>query len=105
VSVNAAGSVSGTVIGGGSVDVSGTSITAALLGSQVSAAGDTSGSSGIPQSNVAKEDTKVADDASTTTTQASDDSTSDDEKKKKGKGIVLAQKTGRVTVILPTRNP
>jgi hypothetical protein len=105
VSVNAAGSVSGTVIGGGSVDVSGTSITAALLGSQVSASGDTSGSSGIPQSNVAKEDTKVADDASTTTIQASDDSTSDDEKRKKGKGIVLAQKTGRVTVILPTRNP
>jgi filamentous hemagglutinin family protein len=105
VSINAAGSVSGTVIGGGSVDVSGTSITAALLGSQVSASGDTSGSSGIPQFNVAKEDTKVADDASTTTTQASDDSTSDDEKRKKGKGIVLAQKTGRVTVILPTRNP
>jgi hypothetical protein len=36
-------------------------------------------------------------------TEASDDQT-DDEKKKKGKGIALAQKTGRVTVILPPKN-
>lgn len=104
VSVNAAGSVSGTVISGGTADVSGNSITAALLGTQVSATGDTSGASGMPQSNVAKDDSRVADDASATATQGSDD-TSDDLKKKKGKGIVLSQKTGRVTVVLPTRNP
>ena len=54
VSVNAAGSVTGTVISGGTADVSGNSITAALLATQVSATGDTTGASGVPQSNVAE---------------------------------------------------
>jgi hypothetical protein len=52
---------------------------------------------------VAKEDSKVAEDASETVAQndASDDS---DDKKKKAGNITLAQKASRVTVVLPGRN-
>jgi len=102
VDINASGEVSGTVISGGNLDVSGSSITASLIAESVSASGDISGASmGIPQSNVTKENTETADDASTVA--AKTDDQDDEEKKKKGKGIALAQKTGRVTVILPPR--
>jgi filamentous hemagglutinin family protein len=102
VSINAAGEVSGTVISGGNVDVSGSSITASLIASSVSTSGDASGATeGIPQSNVAKDNAQTADDASTVTSKTSGD---DDDLKKKKKGIVLAQKVSRVTVILPQKN-
>ena len=103
VDINAAGEVSGTVISGGNLDVSGSSITASLIAESVSASGDTSGASmGIPQSNVAKDNAETADDASTVASKTSDDD-DDLKKKKKGKGATLAQKTGRVTVILPPK--
>ena len=102
VSINAAGEVSGTVISGGNVDVSGGSITASLIASSVSTSGDASGATeGIPQSNVAKDNAQTADDASTV---ASKTDNNDDDLKKKNKGIVLAQKVSRVTVILPQKN-
>ena len=101
VSVAAGGSVSGTIVGGENVSVSGGEITASLLSGSVSTSGDASGASiGIPQSNATRQDAQVADDASTAATKA--DSQSDDDQKKK-KPITLAQKVGRVTVLLPTK--
>jgi filamentous hemagglutinin family protein len=102
VSINAGGEVSGTVISGGNVNVSGDSITASLIASSVSTSGDASGAAeGIPQSNVAKDNAQTADDASTVAPKTDND---DDDLKKKNKGIVLAQKVSRVTVILPQKN-
>jgi hypothetical protein len=101
VSVAAGGSVSGTIVGGENVSVSGGEITASLLSGSVSTSGDVSGATvGIPQSNATRQDAQVADDASTAATKA--DSQSDDDQKKK-KPITLAQKVGRVTVLLPTK--
>ena len=60
----------------------------------------------VPQSNVTKENAETADDASTVVskTDGQDDGLGDDDlNQKKGKGIMLAQKTGRVTIILPPR--
>ncbi|HLX70087.1 MAG TPA: hypothetical protein VKV04_10725, partial [Verrucomicrobiae bacterium] len=103
INITAVGNVSGTAISP-VVSVSGDSITASLIGSSVSAAGNTTDASeGIPQSNVTPETSKVADDASTTVGKA-DDQESEDEKKKKNKTIVLAEKTGRVTVLLPQKD-
>jgi len=102
VSINAGGEVSGTVISGGNVDVSGDSITASLIASSVSTSGDASGAAeGIPQSNVAQVNAQTADDANTVAGKSDD---SDDDLKKKGKQIALAQKVSRVTVLLPTKN-
>ena len=98
VDIAAAGTVSGTIVGGGDVNVSGSSILAAVMGSSVSASGDTSGASlGIPQSNVSKEVAETTD--ANTATQTATDTDSDDQKKKKGIGLV--QKVSRVTVLLP----
>ena len=102
VSINAGGQVSGTVISGGNVDVSGTSITASLIASSVSTAGDASSAAvGIPQSNVGKNNAETADDASTVAFKGSADA---DDLKKNRKGIALAQKVSRVTVLLPSKN-
>jgi len=102
VSINAAGEVSGTVISGGSVDVSGDSITASLIGGSVSATGDASGATeGIPQSNAPKDNAPTAEDASTAGANTADE---DDDLKKKKRGITLAQRVSRVTVILPQKN-
>jgi filamentous hemagglutinin family protein len=105
VSISAGTSVSGTVISGGNAEVSGSSITASLIASSVSASGDTAGASvGIPPSNVAKQDAKVADDASTSVTSGnSQDSDDEEQKRRAGGGPRLAKTTGRVTVILPTK--
>jgi hypothetical protein len=104
VTINAGGEVAGTVMTSGAANVSGESITAALVSQSVSTSGGTSGAAiGVPQSNVAKEDSKVAEDASTIAAQSYDTAGSDD-KKKKDKTITLAQRTGRVTVILPGKN-
>jgi filamentous hemagglutinin family protein len=101
VNINASGEIAGTVIGGGSVNVSGDSITASLISGSVSAAGDTSGATeGVPQSNVAKNNAETADDASTVAAKSEDQ---DADLKKKEKGISLATKVGRVTVILPAK--
>jgi len=104
ISISATGSVGGTVISGGIVNVSGGTITASLIAQTVSTTGDaTQAAVGVPASSVAKDDTKAADDASTTLAKAGDPSDADDDKKKKAQAITLAQKTGRVTVVLPPK--
>jgi hypothetical protein len=104
VTINAIGTVTGTVITSGNANVTGESITASLISQSVTTSGNTSSSAiGVPQSNVAKEDAKVADDASTNVVK-SDDTDGDDGKKKKNKPITLAQRAGRVTVIMPGKN-
>ena len=100
VDISASGTVSGTIIGGGDVNVSGSAIDAAVHGGSVSTSGDTSGASlGAPTAGPSQ-NFQVADNANTagTKTEASDD---DDWKKKKG--IALAQKVSRVTVLLPKK--
>lgn len=98
VDISASGSVAGTIVGGGNVSVSGDSISAAVLGSSVSVSGDTSTASlGLPASNVSKETTETTD----ASTEVAKTSGSEEEDVKKRKGIALAQKVSRVTVVLP----
>jgi filamentous hemagglutinin family protein len=97
---SAGGSISGTIIGVGSVSASGGSIEANLE-SNGSISGDTSGSSGFAQSQSANNvAASVGNDAANDVKRVDDKS--DDELKKK-KGIALAQKVSRVTVILPPK--
>jgi filamentous hemagglutinin family protein len=100
VDISASGTVSGTVIGGGDVSVSGSSIDAAVRGGSVSTSGDTSGASiGVPSAGPVQ-NLQTTDNASTVT--AKTDASDEDELKKK-KGITLAQKVSRVTVLLPAK--
>jgi len=56
--------------------------------------------------NAPKEVAQTADDATTVASKTDDQTDSDEDlQKKKGKGIALAQKTGRVTIVLPPRQP
>jgi len=103
VDISAGGGVTGTVVGGGSVNVSGESITAALMGGSVSTSGQSAGASiGVPQSNVARDDSRGLDDAATNTASVISQSLGK-ELGGPGKVIALAQKTGRVTVVLPAK--
>jgi len=100
VDINASGTVSGTVIGGGDVSVSGSSIDASVRGGSVSTSGDASGASigtpaGSPSQNL-----QANDNADTV---GSKTDTGDDDELKKKKGITLAQKVSRVTVLLPEK--
>ncbi len=104
VTINAGGNVSGNVISGGAVDVSADDITAALMGNSVSASGNTADAAiGIPASNGASDNVKTTEDASNTLAKSGDTSSEDDDQKKKKKTITLAQKSGRVTVLLPAK--
>ena len=99
--VSAGGNVSGTIIGVGGITASGSSVDASLL-SNNSISGATSGQSGLAQGTAANATSQSMASEDATKAVASTDDT-DDEKKKKGKGVTLAQKTGRVTVILPSK--
>ncbi|MFZ0828466.1 MAG: hypothetical protein WAO02_13685, partial [Verrucomicrobiia bacterium] len=91
------------IIGIGGIDVSGDASGASLLSNnQIS--GATGGQSGFAEGTAANSASQsmASDNVAKTTDDATDNQ--DDEKKKKGKGIALAQKTGRVTVILPPKN-
>jgi hypothetical protein len=104
VSVNsAAGNVVGTIVGIGGVSASGLSIEANLE-SNSSISGNTSGEKGLAAGTAADSTASAASAGNNTeqTTHSGDDN-SDDLKKKK-KGIVLAQKVSRVTVLLPVKN-
>jgi len=92
--------VSGTIVGGENVSVSGGEITATLVSGSVSTTGNASGATvGIPQSTVSRHEAQVADNAATAATKT--DSQLEDNQNKKP--ITLAQKVGRVTVLLPTK--
>ena len=98
VSASAGGTVSGTLVGVGGVSASGSSIDANLE-SNNAISGDTTGSKGFAQGTAANSTSLAASADDSTPATKSDDT--DDELKKKGKGINLAQKVSRVTVILP----
>ena len=100
---SAGGTVSGTIIGVGGVSASGGSIDANLE-SNGSVSGNTSGQSGLAPGTAANAASQgmASENSATPAKTADTTATDDDEKKKKGKAV-LAQKTGRVTVILPPR--
>ncbi|MGD0743794.1 MAG: filamentous hemagglutinin N-terminal domain-containing protein [Verrucomicrobiota bacterium] len=99
VNVNSSGgTISGTLIGVGGVNASGSSIDASLVSANVS--GATSGQSGLGQGTAANATAQAASSDDASKAVASSDQSDDDDKKKK-KEVALAQKTGRVTVILP----
>ena len=104
VSVGAGGTVSGTVIGVGGVSASGSSVDASLVSANVS--GATSGQSGLGTGGAANATANAASasDDSTKVAKKSEDTGEDDTTKKKTKGIALAQKVSRVTVLLPSKN-
>jgi hypothetical protein len=102
VSVNSGGTISGTIIGVGGVSASGGSIDASLISANVS--GGTSGQSGLGQGTAANAASQSAANDDSTKVAKTDNSTDDDDPKKKKKGIALAQKMSRVTVLLPKKD-
>jgi len=105
--VNASGSIQGTVIGVGGVSATGGSITASLLGQNVTANGGAAQST-LGTTAAATSTSQAAAQESTTEAKqevASNDTSQDDEKKKQAKNRpVLARRVGRVTVLLPKPN-
>ncbi len=101
VSANAGGALTGTLIGIGGISASGDSITAAL-DSNNSISGDTSGSKGLAQGTVANA-TSAAMASDDTAKNSTDNGSGDEDLAKKKKGIALAQKVSRVTVLLPAK--
>ena len=105
VNVGAGGNISGTIIGVGGVSASGGSIDAALISANVSGGG-TSGQSGLGQGTAANATASAASasDDSAKAAKQSDTSSTDDDPLKKKRGIALAAKVSRVTVLLPGKN-
>src|ERR1035437_2486198 len=101
---SASGSVSGTIIGVGGVSASGSSIDANLE-SNGSVSGNTSGDKGLAAGTAANA-TATAASASedATKTVAKSENGDEEDLKRKKKGIALAQKINRVTVLLPPKN-
>ena len=102
---SASGSVSGTIIGVGGVSASGSSIDANLE-SNGSVSGNTSGEKGLAAGTAADATAAAASagDDSSKAAKKSDDTGEVDLLNKKKKGITLAQKVSRVTVLLPQKN-
>ena len=101
VSIVPEGSVKGTVVSSGTLNVSGDIIPAALVANTVSAQGDTSSASvGVPKSNVATADTKVFEDASSNATRKSSEDADDEEKRRRTKLPLVVRTVGRVRVFL-----
>ena len=97
---SASGTISGTLIGVGGVNASGSSIDASLVSANVT--GATSGQSGLGQGTAANATAQAASSNGADQAVASSDQSDEDNKKKK-KEVALAQKVGRVTVILPAK--
>ena len=97
------GTISGTIIGVGGIDASGGSIDASLE-SNGSISGATSGNSGFGASASAGNAAAGAAAETSPQTAGKSGDNADDELNKKKKGIALAQKVSRVTVILPKKN-
>jgi filamentous hemagglutinin family protein len=103
--VSAGDTISGTIIGVGGINASGSSIDASLLSQNVSSSGDVSGTVGFAQGTAANATSAAAsNDSNQTAANATGNGNQDDsDDQKKKKPITLAQKVGRVTVILPTK--
>jgi hypothetical protein len=102
VSVSSSGgSISGTIIGVGGVSASGSSIDASLVSANVT--GSSSGSSGLGAGGAANATASAASASDNNTVAKKVDGGTDEEDPKKKKGIALAQKVSRVTVILPPK--
>ena len=101
--IGAGGTVSGQIIGVGGIAASGSSIDASLLSSGT-ISGATTGQSGFAQGTAANATSAAAssDNASQTAENSSTSGADEDDQKKK-KSVALAQKVGRVTVLLPTK--
>ena len=99
VSADASGALTGTLIGIGGISASGDSITAAL-DSNSAISGDTSSSKGMAQGTVANA-TSAAMSNDDTAKNSTTTETMDGDLNNKKKGIALAQKVSRVTVVLP----
>ncbi|MEI8345293.1 MAG: dihydroorotate dehydrogenase [Candidatus Omnitrophota bacterium] len=91
------------IIGIGGISASGSSVDAALL-SNAGISGATSGQTGFAQGTAANATAQA--DQSPDAAKAAETGTGDDpeEQNKKKKGITLAAKVSRVTVLLPTKN-
>jgi hypothetical protein len=102
VGLAAGGSVVGVIVGVGGASVSGSSVTASVLGQDVSVNGGAAQSTLGSSANATSTSQSAALQASSATQQlANNDQTTDDDINKKKKGPVLMQRTKRVTVILP----
>mgnify|MGYP000880859048 CR=1 FL=1 len=105
--VGGGGTISGTIIGVGSVNVSGATVEAALLSQNISASGDVSSSqTGFAQGNAAastSQSQQGEEPAKAVASSQTSDET-DDARKKPRELPVLARTVGRVTVILPNKN-
>jgi len=95
------GSISGTIIGVGGVTASSDSIDASLVSANVT--GATSGQSGLGLGAAANSTSQAAASEDSDKVAAAGDKKEDDTNKKE-KQIVLARKSGRVTVLLPPKN-
>jgi hypothetical protein len=100
--ISAGDTISGTIIGVGGINASGSSIDASLL-SNNSISGTTSGQSGLSQGTAANGTSQGMQAEDSAKAPDSTDST-DDDLKKKNKGVALAARSSRVTVLLPQKN-
>ena len=102
--VNAGEDLAGTIIGVGSVSASGAAVEAALLSQNVVASGDvTSSQVGFAQGNAAGSTSQSQQNGDAEKVAKPADDTGTDDPSKKKKGIALAQKVSRVTVLLPPK--
>jgi len=103
VTASAGDTLSGTIVGIGGISASGGSVDATLL-SNGAISGGTSGQTGFAQGTAANATaTAASNEANQTADQAATGDGSGEDDLKKKKPISLAQKVGRVTVILPTK--
>ncbi|HTB85540.1 MAG TPA: filamentous hemagglutinin N-terminal domain-containing protein [Candidatus Sulfotelmatobacter sp.] len=100
---SASGSVSGTIVGVGGINASGSSVTADLE-SNAGITGGSSGGSGFAASQSANNvSAGIGNDVNNAAAKPTENTT-DDEVNKKKKPVALAQKVSRVTVLLPVKN-
>jgi hypothetical protein len=104
-SVSAGDTISGTIIGVGSVTASGANVEASLLSQNISTSGDVGSSQmGFAQGNAASSTSQSSQaDEQAKEAAAGKKSDEEDELTKKRTVPRLAKTTGRVTVILPTK--
>jgi hypothetical protein len=101
------GTISGTIIGVGSANVSGATVDAAILSQNISTSGDVSSAqTGFAQGTAAASTSQSLQNEDQAKAAATAKNTEDDDvKKRKSRDLPMLTRTvGRVTVILPTKN-